>query len=65
VPGLAGGLAAAITFVAFLRSALGAVARARSGEAGPDDCQPVLWKEDRLWGGLLCAAAIFMMFYFV
>jgi SSS family solute:Na+ symporter len=64
-PGLAGGVAAVITFGAFLRSALSAVARARSGEAGPDDCQPVLWKEDRLWGGLLCATAIFMMFYFV
>ncbi|MEM8956094.1 MAG: sodium/solute symporter, partial [Verrucomicrobiota bacterium] len=64
-PGLAGGVAAVVTFSAFLVAAVSAVARAQAGVASHDDCQPVLWKEDRFWGGLLCATAVFMMFYFI
>ena len=46
----------------FVRGAGEAIARRREqGEAG----NLVWWKEDRVWAGLLCSLAVFMLFYYV
>ena len=53
-------VAGAWTFAAFLKCAK--LARA---EAGNEAEAGALWKEDRFWAGLLCATAVFMLFYFI
>ncbi len=63
-PAVAGGVGGFLVFGAFLTSALDAVRRAKAGEASLEECQPVLWKEDRFWAGLLCGTAVFLMYYF-
>lgn len=53
-------LAAGWTLLAFLAAALGAIAHDPDRSLTPG----VVLREDRCWGGLLAAAAIFMMYYF-
>lgn len=50
------------TLAAFLKCALMAMAESRDGDG---EASVNLLKEDRFWAGLLCATAVFMLFYFV
>ena len=63
-PIVAGFAGAIPVFAVFFRAALGAVRKARAGGGSTDNYSTVLWKEDRLWAGLLIATAIFMLYYF-
>jgi SSS family solute:Na+ symporter len=60
LPPLAAGLiAGGWTLAAFLLCAF------RAMKESPDQGATNLLKEDRFWAGLLCATAVFMLFYFV
>ncbi len=59
-PPAAAVIGAGWTLAAFLKCAQ--LARAEAGDAAGTGS---LWKEDRFWAGLLCATAVFMLFYFV
>ena len=48
------------TLAAFLKCAMAAIAEGSEGDESKS-----LFKEDRFWAGLLCATAVFMLFYFV
>lgn len=62
----AGVIAAAWTLAQFVRGGRVAIARRRAcGEIGPEVSPLRAWiSEDRLWSGLLCALAMWMMFHF-
>jgi len=59
---IAGGFAWALFIKAALTAMREAAARAVAGEEV--DSGRTLWTEDRFWAGLLCAVALWMMFYF-
>jgi len=78
-PTVAGLLAAVWTFLMFLDAAIASVVQAQATAAAvkfmdrkeAEDSEPSespravsLLEEDRFWGGLLAAVAVFMMFYF-
>ena len=76
-PTVAGLVAAVWTFLMFLDAAIGSVVASHasaaavkfmvkdSGDTPDDDEKGIsLLEEDRFWGGLLAAVAVFMMFYF-
>ncbi|MCA9268788.1 MAG: hypothetical protein KDA41_09975, partial [Planctomycetales bacterium] len=68
-PLLAGLVAGAWTWLMFLDAAIVAVVRSQvSSLNSADDREGAsagsLLEEDRFWGGLLCAVAVFMLFYF-
>jgi len=64
-PPLAAALGSAWTFGLFFFTTL--FARAGGSEADGskgDQTQEAFWKDDRIWAGLLSAAAVYMMYYF-
>lgn len=54
-----------VAFAPFCYSALRAVEEARAGIRDTDEASTTLWKEDRLWAGVLAGCAVFMLFYYV
>ena len=62
IPLVAALLAAVWVWTLFIVAARNAVRRARTSSDG--DAATNLLAEDRFWAGGLCAAAIFMMFYY-
>ncbi len=64
-PALAGSIAAVLLFAGFFAPALDAARQRQAGVLGQDsDAPSALWKDDRVWAGLLSACTIFMLFYF-
>lgn len=63
-PGIAGIVAAGGVFTVFLLSALKTTREAANGSDVSDDGTTNVFLEDRFWSGILCGAAVFMLFYY-
>jgi len=56
-------VASAWTWLMFINTELQSLFTASSNEDGADRAQSLI-REDKFWGGLLAACAIFMLYYF-